>query len=60
MRISALPTGNKFKCNGFEFTKESHNRGMTVINKRVIHRTFKKHQEVEVDNIVYKGKIKRI
>lgn len=60
MRISAIPIGNKFKCDGFEFIKDTHNRGTTIINGRVIYRTFKKHKEVEVDKISYKGKIKRL
>ena len=53
MRISAIPIGNKFKHNNVEYIKTNYNRGSVIINNKKVYKSFKKHLEVEVGQIIY-------
>jgi len=60
MKISAVPEGNKFKCNGLDYVKTNHNRGIINVNGENVYKTFSKHKEVEVGRIIRKYKTPKV
>lgn len=58
MKLSAIPMGFRFKCDGVEYNKTNHNRGVYVINGQQIFKSFNKHKEVEAGVNIFTGKIK--